>query len=44
MSVAAGSRQPAIPQAKLAALAGSTQRMFNERVAAAYLRMQGTSL
>lgn len=44
MSVAAGSRQPAVPRAKLAAPAGSTQRMFNERAAAAYLHMQGTSL
>lgn len=44
MRVAAGSRQPSVPWAKPAAPTGSTQRMFNERAAAAYLRVQGTSL
>lgn len=44
MRVAASSRQLAVPWAKPAAPTGSTQRMFNERAAAAYLHVQGTSL
>lgn len=44
MRVAAGSCQSAMPWAKPAAPTGSTQRMFNERAAAAYLHEQGTSL
>lgn len=44
MRVTAGSRQSAVPWAKPTAPTGSTQRMFNERAAAAYLCVQGTSL